>query len=429
MTLGSIRPRTWTAIAFVVVTLVTSSFAVRRSIAAGGDQRSGRTNGDLAAAEAAATRMTEVEQRSRAIEFYERRLRDDRENTLDLAQLGGLYLQRARETGNHEDLHHAEGFARRSLAATTTRNGKSFVTLANALLGQHRFVEAAAVARDLVELDPITPSYRALLAEIQMELGDGLARTTFESLRDVADQLPVAPRMARWLEVQGQPQAALRLLERAREEAVRRQGELPREQVAWFHLRSGDCLARMGRLNDADRMYRAGLAFEPADHRLWLARARVAATRGRWNESLAAAQHAATLVPDFAALLTTHAAYVALGDTVRAAATDRVLARRAADEHTRFNRAWTLYLLDQGRDVPRALALAEQELAVRQDIYGWDVFAWALFKSSRFEAARNAMAHALATGAHDPSIFRHASAIEAALGNAIAARAWAACAA
>lgn len=410
-------PRFGMVASSVLLTLAAAGLMARRGAAA-----------DVNPAAGATAHTLEIEQRTRAIEFYERRLQEDPEDTLDLAQLGGLYLQRSRETGSHDDLHRAEEFARRSLASTTTRNGKSFVTLANALLGQHRFVEARQVARDLVAFDPDTVSYRALLAEIQMELGDPDARATFESLRDVADQLPVAPRLARWLELQGRPEAALRLLERAREEALRRQGELPREQVAWFHLRSGDCLARMGRLNDAAVLFRDGLQFEPADHRLWLAQARLEAARGRWHESLAAAQQAAARVPDFAALLATQQAYAALGDTAGAAAADRALTRRAAGEHAQFNRAWTLYQLDQSRDVAAALETAAREIEVRRDVYGWDLYAWALFKNGRYEAARDAMTHALVTGTRDPMLFRHASAIEAALGNTVAARAWAACA-
>ena len=43
-----------------------------------------------------------------------------------------------------------------------------------------------------------------------------------------------------------------------------------------------------------------------------------------------------------------------------------------------YDREYGLFLSDHGRNVAHALTLAQDELALRQDIYGYDAFAWAL---------------------------------------------------
>lgn len=84
----------------------------------------------------------------------------------------------------------------------------------------------------------------------------------------------------------------------------------------------------------------------------------------------------------------------------------------------------TLYLPSSRTDAPRALALAEAEITTRRDIYGYDALAWAVLANGRSAEARTAMTEALALGTRDAKLFFHAGMIEAALGNADAARAF-----
>ena len=158
---------------------------------------------------------TELAARDAAIGAWSNALRVDPESALALAQLGGLHLQRARETGDEADYSKAEDYARRSLALRVTRNAKSYVTLANALVAQHRFVEAEVAAHSAVRYDPSVPEYSSLLAEIRMELGDYAgARAIFQRLYPFQAIPSVGPRLARWEELNGNPEAARRILER-----------------------------------------------------------------------------------------------------------------------------------------------------------------------------------------------------------------------
>ncbi|MGH7547995.1 MAG: tetratricopeptide repeat protein, partial [Gemmatimonadales bacterium] len=291
----------------------------------------------------------------------------------------------------------------------------------SSLLAQHRFPEALEAARRLNELAPAEPGARALLGEIQLELGDyDAARKTFAALASERRHLAVAPRLARWAEIQGHTAEAGHLLRRALTEAVPRR-DLALEQVAWFYLRLGDFELRHGRLGEAEWVLRAGLEARPDDPRLLAARARLEALRQRWPQAIAYGERAGAGA-DLATLALIGDGYAALGDSARAEAYYAAVERAAAERPEPFNRQWTQFRLEHGWRVPETLALLSAEIAVRRDVYGYDQLAWALHLAGEDAAAREAMTQALRMGTRDAVLFFHAGMIERALGNRAAAR-------
>ena len=103
----------------------------------------------------------DIDQRDTQIRVWKIALAQDPKSAIALGQLAALYVQRARETGDDHNYTDAEQYARRSLALRTNRNGPTFVTLAAALVAQHRFAEAESVATDVAEFYPDVPQYRA----------------------------------------------------------------------------------------------------------------------------------------------------------------------------------------------------------------------------------------------------------------------------
>lgn len=363
----------------------------------------------------------EIELRSRDIAFFTRRVERDPSSAEDLAWLSALYFQRARETGAVEDYHRAEGAAGRSLELRSRRNDKTRLILASSLLALHRFPEAREAAERLVAAAPEIVPYRALLAELQLEMGDyDAARVTFESLAPHAADLEVAPRLARWAEIRGQTEEARRILHLARDSALRRV-ELPREQVAWFHLRVADLELRQGKLRQAAREFEAGLAARPEDPRLLGGLARLAAVRGRWGAAIQYAERAGDAA-DLATLALLGDAHAALGHPETAERYYDAVEAAAAANPEPFNRQWTQFRLDHDRHLPETLALLQEEVRVRQDVLGYDMLAWALYKVGRFDEARGAIAQALRMGTRDAALLFHAGMIERAAGHPEAGR-------
>ena len=368
---------------------------------------------------AAATREAAARsaRREADIVFFSRRVARDPLGAADRARLAALYLQRARETAAYDDYRRAERLARRSLTMRVGHNENTYALLANALLAQHRFSEALAAARALNRSAPGIASHQALLAEIALELGRyGEARALFDSLRPAQGELAVAPRLARWAELTGRPEAARRLLARARAEAETRR-DLPPEQLAWFDLRVGDLALRTGQLDAAEFAFRRGLAVFPGDYRLLAGLARLEAARARWRRVIDYGDSAVALVPDPATFGLISDANRRLGDAHAAAEYAHAMEIAVLGQPGQWHRAWSLYLLDHDRRVPEVLARVQDEIATRRDVYGFDLLAWALHKARRDREARSAMDSALALGTRDAQLFSHASAIARALGD------------
>ena len=363
----------------------------------------------------------EAELRAEDIALFERRSAEDPYGASDRARLATLFLQRARETGNVEDYRRAEAKARESLVLRPEHNGGARLALASSLLATHRFPEARDAARGLVAADPDKPASRALLGELELEMGDyEQARVTFDKLWQWRANLAVSPRLARWAELTGKTGVARSILRAAREQADAR-GDLPREQVAWFHLRVADFELRRGDLDEAARAIRNGLAIDAHDPRLLSVAARHAALRGNWREVIALGERIGDRT-DLATRSLIGDAYRAIGDSARAEEMFHAVEVSAADNPEPFNRQWTLFHLEHERELSATLALLQQEIRVRRDVYGYDQLAWALHLTGDQVAAQAASVQAMRLGTPDATLWYHRGMIERALGNVDSAR-------
>jgi len=369
----------------------------------------------------AAAHPLDLEVRNQDIAFFEARAKADPYSGSDRGRLAYLYLQRGRETGEYEDYRRAEAAARASIEARAHRNEGGYLTLASSQLAQHHFADALRSARALVAMAPDRPSYLALLGELQLEMGDyAAARATFGALEPARANLAVAPRMARWDELNGRTTKARNTLVTAARDADSR-GDLPREQAAWFHLRVADLESRSGRLDAAERALAAGLRANPGDARMYAGLARVEWLRGEWERVLAYGEAAG----DRADIATQALMGDAAAELGRAAEAEgwygRAEAAAAANPEP-YNRQWTAFRLDHGRAIPETRALLEREIVGRRDVLGYDMLAWARFRAGDVAGARAAMGRALALGTPDATFHFHAGMIERAAGNPAGAR-------
>lgn len=377
-----------------------------------GDLRAGET-----ASAAGGTAFSQLQQRDDEIRVWRQALAADSVSAVAMGHLAALHNQRAREGGGWADYLTAERYARQSLALRTNRNGPAAVTLVAALLAQHRFPEARTVAAALVAREPDTPQYRSLLGEVAMELGDwDTAHAMLDSLWHERGVLSIAPRLARWAELNGRVAEARMLLDSARAAALVRR-DVPSETKAWFIFRSADLDLRTGRLRTAERALRAGLALEPNDPRLLAAMARLAAVRGKPRDAIAWGDRAIAVQLDPATLGIVGDAYAALGDTAKSREYFSTMEVAVTAQPGAYHRAWGLYLLDHNLRVRDVLDRARADLSTRHDIYGYDLTAWALHRSQLDRAAIVLMAGALALGTPDAMLWYHDGMIARALGD------------
>ena len=385
--------------------------------------RSPATSHALVTATPAAPLKSESEIRELDIQYFADRAKRDPTGALDLAHLSALYLARGRETGDPRDAILAEEAARRSLRNRKERNGAAAQVLETSLLAQHRFDEALPLAVAARNADPENPALRAALGDIQMEMGlYDSARASFTNLHVALGDPSVAPRLARWAEIEGQPEKARRLLHAALV-TVQKLPEVPREQLAWYWLRIGDVELRSGHPLAADSAYQTGLALHAEDYRLLSALAHSALLQRQWPRAITFGERAIAVTLDPATLGTLSDAYAAAGDTAKSAEYARVLDVSVLKQPGAYHRAWSLFLLDHGRHLATVSRKIREEVRTRKDIYAYDLLAWSLHKSHRDAEAASAMAMALREGTRDAQLFYHAGMIQHALGHDEAARA------
>ena len=355
--------------------------------------------------------------RDQDIAFYQKRLLEDPESAADRSRLALLFLARSREAGNFADVQRAESLAIESLHLRESHNSGTFTILASARLASHDFRGALDAARRLVATDPTSPTSRALLGEILLEIGQyDEARTIFTSLEANTRQLSVASRLARWYELTGRIDQA-RSVARYAARLARTDGGLTREQIAWFHLRLGDLALKSGDLHGADSAYTLGLTIFAGDYRIEAAQARLASARGDWRSAIAFGEQAIAVQLDPGTLGIMADAWMALGDTAQSASYARAMTVSALKPPGPIHRAWGLFLIDHGQRTDDVLRRVRKEQITRKDVYGDDLLAWTLHARGDDRGAWRAMQRALSQGTEDAQIAYHAAEIARALGN------------
>ncbi len=87
-------------------------------------------------------------------------------------------------------------------------------------------------------------------------------------------------------------------------------------------------------------------------------------------------------------------------------------ARREMSSQDNANRELISYLVGAGKRPAEGLALAQQEIARRQDVYTREAYAWALFKNGKRAEARKEIAAVLAVGVQHPRVLERAALIQ-----------------
>ena len=371
----------------------------------------------VTAAAAPASQLSESEIRSADIAFYEKRVAEDSLSAADRSRLASLYLRRARETGSYADYDRAEMISRKSLELREGHNQATYVILASALVAKHEFRDALGAARRLYSFDTTDAGHTALLAEVELEVGDyDSAATHFRAVAGDADKPSIAARLARWYELTGHLDRARGILQRTSSKLVAN-ADVPKEQVAWFHYRLGELYLRGGMLAAADSAYQRALVVLPNDYRALGGLTRLASVRGDYTAAVELGARAIAVQLDPATLGTMSDAYAALGDTAQARSFADAMATSALSQPGAIHRAWGLFLLDHHRDVARVLREARADTVRRRDVYGYDLLAWASFKAGRVADADSVMRLALSQNTEDAMLVYHASRIAAAVGD------------
>ena len=355
----------------------------------------------------------------KTVEFWERREKKDPKGAVARRNLAGAYLARARESGKIEDAVRAERAARSSLEILPHSNAVALNKLATALLSQHRFPEALAVADRAAAVDLEAERLRA---DILLELGDyQAAREALGKIPNREDDLNLMALRARFAELEGKMDRAINLLVQAGRIADSNP-EMPAEAVAWYHTMVGHRLIDTGKLVAGEQACHHALEIFPNDYRAMTGLAEAATARGDWQAAVTWGRKAVETSPQNPeAFRILGDAYAALGRTADAEKQYELLERLAHSFPRIYDRHWALFCADKGRQLDEALSLARNDLALRHDIHAYDTLAWVCFKKGLQKEAESAMEQALEQRTAEAPLFYHAGMIARAGGDHVRA--------
>ncbi|HKB27437.1 MAG TPA: tetratricopeptide repeat protein [Candidatus Limnocylindrales bacterium] len=354
----------------------------------------------------------------RAIGVWSRNLAAEPLDFVSAANLGIVYEARGRLTGDIGDYLKAQQAVAQALDSAPTDDASR---LLHARLAQtlHEFPNALAEAQAILRDEPGLPQALATEGDAQLELGDVAgAKATFTALATAAPGAAVSARLARLAFISGDPAAALGLAGRAYNEAVADDQTGP--SLGWYAYLAGTVALSTGAPTDALAWFDKAVAVWPDGYLALAGQARAQAALGHTDKAIATYGEAIAIAPQPDALTALGDLYALRGDAKLAAdqyATVEAIGHLVAINQQVYNRQLVLFSVNHDRDLAEALRLAEQELTVRKDVYGYDADAWALLANGRPAEADAAMRQALAFGTEDALLSYHAGMIAIALGD------------
>ncbi|MEO5965289.1 MAG: tetratricopeptide repeat protein [Candidatus Limnocylindrales bacterium] len=333
--------------------------------------------------------------------------------------LGLALVQRVRETAD-PSLYAPALAAFEAAHKITPDDAEVLVGIAAIQLGKHQFAAALATAEQAIALSPSLVTAHAAKFDALIELGRYDAATDAAGVMfALRSDLTTLARVSYLAELKGELPAALITMRGA----AASPGLAP-ENTAFAQALLGNLLVYSGDPAGAEAAYEAALALVPTHAPSLAGQARLAVGAGRLDDAMTLFQLASDVVP-----LPEYV--IGLGDAQTAAGRTSDAARSyalARAEVQLFKAAGVvvdvdLALLEADHGDPAtALADAQAGYAATPTIRAADALAWALHRLGRDSEAKKRSDEALRLGSIDPILRYHAGAIEAALGDAKAAR-------
>ncbi len=324
------------------------------------------------------------------------------------SDLAFAFARRARETSDPGYYRRADEALDRALAIAPedfeAKKARAWV-----LLGQHRFADAEALARDLNRRSPDDVMVYGLLTDASAELGlyDEAEKAAQWMLNIRPGNVPGLARAAYLRELFGDLEGAREVMQMALDQTP--EGES--EDRAWILTQIGHLHLLEGEPSRAERALQRALAAFPGYHYALGGLARVRTAQGRHAEAvtLLRERQAAADHPENRYELAEALERAGEKKEARAEFAEFEKAARAESAGPdNANRELVFYYTDHARKPDEALRIAAAEAASRRDVFTLDAHAWALWANGRKAEARETLRKALAVGVRDPRVLAHA---------------------
>lgn len=329
-------------------------------------------------------------------------------------QLAVLYMRRSRQTGDFSFNSKAETAINRALefapADAAARKLK-----ASLHLSFHRFKEAAELATHLLKEFPNDSFVFGVLTDAYMELGEyDRAVGAAQKMVDLRPGTASYARVAQLRSLYGDHAGAIEMMTQAARSADPKETETQ----SWCLVQLGDEYWKHGEFAKAEKVYDEALSVFPEYFLALASKGRVFAAKGDLDGAEKLLVDSQNRHPAADAIINLGHVYTLRGDAERAKQQyDLVEVVEQKLGMAGDQKKLALFWADRDIKLAEALAIAENEYAMRKDIYTTDVLAWCLYKNGRLPEAKKKIDEAMRLKTKDARIRYHAGMIEKALGN------------
>ena len=328
--------------------------------------------------------------------------------------LAVLYIKRARNTGDFGLYLKAEAAVEKALKVDPA-DGSTRKLHASLSLTFHRFSEALERGNALDREFPNDAFVKGVLTDAHIELGNyDEAVAAAQQMVDLRPNSLSYARVAQLRSLYGDHKGSVEMYKLA----TRTADPADPEAKSWCLVRLGDEYFKNGDLEAAERSYDEALGLMPQYHMALAGKGRNRAALGDLAGAEKILSELVTRIPSPETASQLGNIYFLQGDGDRAKAQydlveviEQKLGPNA--DQKRLAMLWA----DRDERLPEALAIAEKQNAIANDINTADLFAWTLYKNGRLAEAREAAKRAMRLKGTDARIIYHAGMIEKGLVN------------
>jgi tetratricopeptide (TPR) repeat protein len=349
------------------------------------------------------------------IKSLQTRLRTSPDDWQAYSQLGGAYLQKARETGDPVYYQKAEAVLQSGLSLEP--EDYTAVSAMGALaLARHQFVAALDWGERARQINPDRAYAYGVIADAQVELGRyPEAIQTLQTMVDLRPDMASYSRISYLRELHGDTEGAIKMMQQAVESGI-----FNSENTAWTRTQLANLYFNQGNLDQAEVEYQRTLEGLPGYVYALAGLGHVRAVQGRTEEGIALLTQAsqAMPLPEFV---------IALGDIYLATGQPdvaqkqyelvRAIQRLCQANGVDLDLEIALFDADHRHDPAATAARARQAFTRRPSIHAADVLAWTLYQSGDYRAAQSFSQQALHLGTQDALKLFHAGMIAYRLGD------------
>lgn len=343
------------------------------------------------------------------IQKLQDQLRSHPDNWQAYTQLGLVYLQKARETGDPTYYQKTE----EALDKVLSSHPDDYVSVSASgalALARHQFHAALEWGQKARQINPDRTYAYGVIADAQIELGQySEAVETLQAMVDLRPDMSSYSRVSYIRELHGDIEGSLDMMQRAVDS-----GTPNLESTAWVRTQLGNLYFNTGNLDQAEVEYQRTLQDRPNYVYAIAGLGRVQAAQGNTEEAIQSLGKAIAIMPMPEFVITLGDLYQATGQQEKASQQYQLVAtieKLYRANGVDMDMEIALFNADHDQNLQETLALAQKAYANRPSIHGADALAWALYKTGNYQEAQKYSQEALKLGTKDALKLFHAGMI------------------